>query len=228
MPKLIVFVLCLFAAAAAADDDAPAYDVVQFSVSASAEIDNDVLVVRLAAQHEGASPAVVADAVNEDIAWALQRAKGVTEVSQQTEQYNTYPVYRQQRITGWRARQALKLESENAEALTELTGVLQERLAVESMAYQVSPDRRAEAEAELTDDAIEAFLERGRRIANAFGRADFRLVEIYVDTGQARTPRPMMLSRAMVAESADIAAPNIEGGTQAVTVSVRGSIELSR
>ena len=65
-------------------------------------------------------------------------------------------MYDKQRLTGWRVSQQLRLRSENAGALSELIGQLQERLAARSIEYQLSPEKRsaAERQLELQDEAL--------------------------------------------------------------------------
>ena len=56
--------------------------------------------------------------------WALDRAKQVAGVKVQTTQYHTNPLYNKKVISGWRARQSIRLESESADQLSDLIGEL--------------------------------------------------------------------------------------------------------
>jgi predicted secreted protein len=202
------------------------YDRVNLSSSVSREVGNDTLVVVLYAQREGSDLAALANAVNRLVGEAVTQAKEASDVKTRTLGYQSYPIYQKQHITGWRVRQALRLESENISQLTALTGELQKLLAVESIAYRISPQRRDEVEAELIGEAIAAFRRRADDITRHFERFDYRLVDINIDTG-GRSVQPFgARADGMMAASREMAPPTLEPGTQQMQVSIHGSIEL--
>jgi predicted secreted protein len=178
------------------------------------------------AEADGAHQTDVAAKVNGAIAWALEQAKKATGVTAQTQQYYTSPLYQDNRITGWRARQSLRLEGRDAKALTELLGSLQERTAVESVSFSVSPAARNGAEEALTTEAISRFEARATQIAGAFGRRGFRLGRVSITTGGGGQPPMMFATRAAARAEVAAASPPIEAGTQTVSVTVSGTIEL--
>ena len=130
------------------------YDRIQLSAEASMPVENDTLTAQLYAQREGSDLSQLADEVNRKISQAVQRVKQVEGVSLQTQGYQTYPVYQQQRVTGWRVRQSLRLESRDSAALSRLLGELQSGLALESLQYSVSPEQRQAAEEQLIGQAM--------------------------------------------------------------------------
>jgi predicted secreted protein len=206
----------------------PVYDQVELSASAEQDVANDLLVAVLYSEHEGQRQADVAGRVNETMAWALGIAKPASGIKVQTLQYSTWPIYANDSatITGWRARQALRIEGRDAKAVGELIASLQDRLAVESLAYAVSREARKTAEDALTANALAQFDARARQIAQALGRPGYRLVRLRVaDTGQPGMPAPYRA--VMMAEGAAKTAPaQIEAGEQALSVTVSGTIQL--
>ena len=223
-------VLALLAAAqpALAHDAEPRYNRASFSVSATADIENDTLVAVLAAQRDGSSARQLAGEVNEVMAWALARAKAASGVKVQTLDYQTTPIYQKNTVTGWRVSQSLRLEGQDTAAVSELAGALQERLNLQQVGYEVSPQRRKEVEDRLIGEAIAAFEARAKRVAEGLKRRSYRLVQLNVDSGGG--PAPLPRYRAMPSAMADVAAappPAIEAGTQTITVGVSGEIELS-
>ncbi len=218
------FLFVFLAATAVHADTGFPRDQVSFQVSVSEEVDNDLLVVRLFVQHEARRQADTADRVNKDMAWALAEARKVAAVKAQTLDYRTSPLYEKREIRGWQTRQSLQLESADAAALTELMGTLQERLGVESLGYEVSPQVREVVEQRLTDAAIGKFSARAARIAAAFGRAGYGLMSVHIDTQGARPP--IAYRGRALAMQAEVADPSVEAGQQTVTVTVNGSIEL--
>jgi predicted secreted protein len=220
--------LALAAAAAPspAGDPPLTYDRVTLGASASREVENDRLVAVLVARREGGDAARLAGEVNPLVRQALERARQVEGVKVQTVGYDTQPVYRQQERVGWRVSQSLRIESGDAERLGGLLGELQKELALESLGYAVSPERTAAAEEELMQEALRTFERRARQIASQLGRPDYRLVSLDVRSPAVPSPRAYGMMASMAA-SADTQ-PAIEGGTQTVTVTVEGTVELQR
>jgi predicted secreted protein len=148
-------------------------------------------------------------------------------VKVQTLDYETLPVYQKNVVTGWRVRQSLRLEGRDAAAVSELIGALQERLVLEHVAYEVSPEQRKAVEDRLIAEAIAHFEARARLVADGLKRRSYRLVELNVDTGGGITPFPRQRAMSMAMAEAAPAPPALEAGTQTVTVGVSGEIELS-
>ena len=228
MTRLLVpIMLLLLAAPLAAHQDVLPYNRISLNESAMIEVDNDLLVVMLFSQAEGRDAATPADEVNREIDWAINLAKSHPEIKVQTMGYNTQPVYSKNNIRGWRVNQSLRLESRDSRLLGDLIAKLQAQLQVQSIAYQVSDEQRRKYLDDLTAEALKRFNARAEHITKALGRSGFRIVQLHISDGQNR---PMPMARGMMLESkADMAvAPaRIEAGTQQMTVSVNGEIELS-
>jgi predicted secreted protein len=221
-----VLAAALFATGVLAQDD-QTYDRIDLMASASAEIENDLLIATVFAEAEDNDQADAAAAVNEAIAWAAERARRVDGVDLQTTNYTTRPLYANgRRITGWAARQGLRLESEDAEALSSLLGTLQERVAVEGMSYALSDGARTAAEDRLIAEALSQFNRRAELIAGELGREGFRIVRLNVGTpGIFFNRQTLALSRA-ADSNVSFTPPEIEAGTQDLQVTINGTIEL--
>ncbi len=178
------------------------------------------------AERNGQQPATLADDVNRAIAWAVEAAKKNDAIKVQTLGYRQEPLYKNQKITGWRVRQSIRLESTDAASLSTLVGALQERLSVASLQYVLSPDVRAEAEDALIAEAIERFERRGKLISEQLGRPAYRIVDLNIITsGPVPMPVRMRASAAM-ADSSRVTPPTVEPGVQSVTVQVSATVEL--
>lgn len=223
---LMVFALTLSCAVLATEDNPQTYDRVSLSAGAESEIPNDLLTAVLFMQREGNDASQLATEVNLSIEWAVIEAKKLAQVKVRTLEYRTHPVYSKQTLTGWRVRQSIRLESADASILSDLIGRLQERLAVDSITYRLSPERRRQVENELIQQALDAFSERAKLIAERLGRPEYRLVHINVDSAGAM-PRPMYRSAAVSLQAEAVSAPSIEPGTQTVEIKVNGTIELT-
>ena len=227
MRSLIFTTLFMLAGLPAGAAEPPTYDRVHLTTTASQAVENDLLIAEMFAQAEGQDTSALAADVNGRIGWALEQARTDSAVKMQTLEYQTHPVYRDNRVDGWRVTQALRLESADKEALSALIGRLQARLLVRTVGYEVSPSRQQAAEDQLIDRAIADFRARAKRIADAFGKADYRIVDVDVNTGrQAPEPRRYAVRGMAMAEAAAVPPPVLESGTQELRVEVSGSVEL--
>ncbi len=222
---LLLFAVSLLSSLPAiAAEEATHYDRVSLQVTASSEVENDILVATLAVHREGNNPALLSEVVNGDIRWAIEKAKGLSTVTVQTLGYQTSPVYRQQRLSGWRVRQSLRLESGDIAALSQLIGKLQERLTLEQVGYRISQQRRNVAEEGLITEAIGRFQQRAALVAKQMGRSRYRLVDMNID-GLGGPVRPLgRIETSAMAEART--APRFEVGVQTLQVSINGIIEL--
>jgi predicted secreted protein len=224
----VLLLLCVTSAAVAHDQEAVVYDQVDLSANAEQEVANDLFVAVLYTEHEGQRQAEVAEHVNAAMAWALERAKPAAGVKAQTLQYSTYPVYANDatRVTGWRARQSLRLEGRDAKTIGELVATLQEKLAVEAVGQAVSREARRAAEDGLTATALAQFDARAKQIAAALGRPGYRLVRINV-SNTGNPGMPVAYRGAMMADAVMKAPPvQVEAGEQTLGIAVSGTIQL--
>jgi len=224
--RLLALILLLTWAAApvlADSDGHDAYDRVSLGAQAEDEVENDLLSAVLYSQREGEDASHLATEVNKAVEWAVAEASKVPQVQVQTLEYRTDPVYDRQTLKGWRVTQSLRLRSADTARLSDLVGRLQQRLAVENITHELSPQARERAEDALIRQALDAFTRRAKLITEQLGRPGFRLVDMNVQTS-ADVPRPMMRGMAMarMAESA----PTLEPGTRTVRVQANGTIEL--
>ncbi|HMV92233.1 MAG TPA: SIMPL domain-containing protein [Thauera aminoaromatica] len=206
--------------------DTPAPPTVELAAEASGPAANDLAVAVMYAERSGASAAAVAREVNRDIAAALELARAQGAVKVQSGNVSTWPAYGkdgQGRITAWRMRSELRLESTDTAAMSELVGKLQESLALAQLSMEPAPETRRKAVSDVTVDALRAFEARAKLIADTLGRR-YRIAHLSVgEHGLQPPPMPRMRAAAMAAEAAP--AP-LEGGESRVSVQVGGRIEL--
>lgn len=218
----LIFVLSLLSSAAVRAEQAPLFDAVSLTAQAALEVDNDRIEALLFAEQEGPDPAKLADVVNREMDWAVQQLRSIKAIAVSTPAYQTFPVYQQGRITGWRVRQALKLESADMTAMNQVLGKLQSRLALQGVSFVLSSERRQQVEEDLIKQALVHFTARAAMVAQALGRGGYRLVTLQVNSG-GYAPQPQLTM--MRAESA-MASPRLESGSSQVQVIVDGTIQL--
>lgn len=206
-----------------AEESTERYNRISLSASATQEVENDLLSATLYAQQEGQRPSTLQARVNQSITRALTQAKQQPEVKVNTLDYRTTPIYRQQTIDGWRVRQSIRLQSRETTLLSTLIGDLQGELAVASINYHLSPERRQAAENELMAEAITAFKQRATLIAKQFGSGEYRLVKMEISTPNGKPPQLGIQHLEMARASA----PPIKAGSQQIRLTVSGTIELT-
>ena len=227
LPHLLtVIILCsiICFSNAWAHEDETHYDRIHLSVSATAQVENDTMVAVVYAQEEGGQATELAGVVNKRIRWGLDLVKKHPEIKHQTDAYSSAPVYSNNKIKGWRVKQSLRLESQDMTLMSDVLGKLQGDLALQSMQFTVSPDRKNKQDEKLIDDALEAFENRAQQVVKKLGRKNYKIVDIHISasgTGGVR-PQYQMRAMAMNAEST----PAISAGEQMVSVTVSGKIEL--
>jgi len=232
MHRIAVFCLAVAAGLAGPPglaQEQTAYNRVDLSASAQRDVGNDLMIAVVYAEAEDNDQAQAANAVNESIRWAAERARTATGIELQTLQYTTRPVYSpgSRRISRWIARQSLRLESQDAGALSELLGELQQRVAIESLGSELSRAARDATEDALVAEAIAAFERRADLVAGELGSDGYRLVHLSLGTSGFAV-RPNQARFLSFGAAADAVAPEIEAGEQTVSVTVNGTIELSQ
>jgi len=226
LPLILALIFTLFSGSTLAHSEKPQYNRVSLNESAQTEVDNDLLVAVLFAQAEGGDAAAPADEVNRMMDWAVTMAKSHAGVKVQTLGYRSNAIYNKGNIRGWRVNQSLRLESRDSRELGDLIARLQDQLKVQSIGYQVSEEQRRKHLDGLTEEALARFRDRAMHIAKSLGRSGYRVVRININDSRHN---PMPVARGMMMEaSADnrVAPATIELGTQQMTISINGEIEL--
>lgn len=226
MPRFLYLALpgLLLSLNAAGHDLPPVRDQVRLTASASREVETDLTVAVLYKEHQSQEQATAANEVNKAVSWGVEQAKQAG-VPVRTEGYRSHPVYRNQRLAGWRVNQSLRLESDDAAKLAPVLGQLQSRLTIQSLRHVLSHERRTEVENELIREALEAFQDRARQVASTLSRAGHGIVSIDLSTGtDGAVP---MRGHAVALQSKSVAEPTIGGGRERVSVQVSGTISLN-
>ena len=221
---LLIFALAA-SSAARADDDPPRYNQVRLQAQQSESVSNDTMHVTLNTYAEMQDSGKLAARINQEMDWALEKAKQYNDVKVSTGSYQTWPVTRKEVTTGWRGQQNLMLEGRDTELLSQLTGELQKKLKIKSMSFSVSDEKRIAVENRLIDAALNAFKVRALIVGENLDARGYRIVDINVGASAQRPPAMYQARVATMAmESNDSVA--VEGGESDVQVSVSGTIEL--
>ena len=131
-------------------------------------------------------------------------------------------------INGWTGSTELLVQGRDMAAIAQLTGRIQ-TLTIARLNYSLSRAAMEKVEADVTAQAVGRFRAKATQTAQLFGFTGYLLREVQVGGGEAPMPyQPqMMKSRAAAAPMADESLP-VEAGKATVTVSVNGSIQLTK
>ncbi len=195
------------------------------NAQASADVPQDVVDITLFYEQEASDPSALTSTLNQRADSALQKSKGVSGVTARTGSFSIYPsTDRDGRISAWRGRTEIVLESHDFTAASKLAGQMASIMQVGNVQFSLSPAAQRVAEQKLT--------RRGDQVVPRAGgivRAGVRLQRLFDPRGQRRAQRLDAAAghddeRARQwARTRMMAAPvPIEGGTSTVTVECVG------
>lgn len=216
-------------ASAGARADEPRYNQISLRAEVSQEVAHDLMQVTLFTEEQNSDPAKLAAAVTARLNASLQQARASKAVKVRLGSRSSSPVYddKGQKITAWRERGELRLESADFAALSQLTADLLQDLKIARMDFSISPTVRTQSEDALLKQAIAAFKARADLATAALGGKTYKLVSLGLDGGGFQ---PMMARNYAAADSMAFskaaAAPEIEAGTSNVSMSANGVIEV--
>ena len=195
----------------------------------SQEVARDLMIVTLYTEEQNPDPAKLAAAVSTTLNKAIDQARQVKDVTLRQGSRNSYPIYdnKGQKITGWRERAELRLESADFAALSKLTGELLTDLKMGGMDFAISTATRHNSEDALLKDAVNAFNTRAQLATEALGGKGYKIVNLNLNTNGYPQPymrAPMTMKAASM--DAESVTPEVEAGTSKVTMTADGSIEV--
>ena len=206
------------------------YNQISLRAEASQEVPRDLMVVTLYTEAQNTDAAKLAAEITTAMNKAIGEAKQVKGVTLRQGNRNSYPVYdnKSQKITAWRERAELRLESADFAALSKLTGDLMQTLKMGSMQFTVAKATRIASQDALLKDAVNAFRARAQMATDALGGKGYKIVNLNLNSNGY--PQPYMRSEMMMKAAApamdSAPTPEIEAGTSEVSMSADGVIEV--
>ena len=204
--------------------------VLSLAAQASADVPQDVVDITLFYEQEAQDPASLTSVLNQRADAALRQAKGVDNVTAHSGSFTVYPsTDRDGRISAWRGRTEVVLESKDFAAASKLAGKMSDSMQVGSVTFSLSPEAQRAAEQKLSTQAIASFKQQAQSSAQAFGYSGYAIREVNIGHNGS-SPRPvMMMAAPNMGADAKMSAPMaLEGGTSTVTVNVSGSVQMNR
>lgn len=229
---LMLALACMAAGLAHADDASHGldYDMISLQADARAEVPNDLLVATLFVEKTMSDATKLAGEVNRTLNDGVRLVHEFPKVKIESGQQSTWPVYdpKTSKLTGWRTRAELRVESKDLDAAAKVIARLQATLQMGNLNFVLAPETATATSNRLIDSALKAFSTRADIIARSMGARGWRTVNLNVDT-QGGQPQPMPYRAKATLMAADGIAPqDVAGGTSDIVVNVSGSIQLLR
>ncbi|GAB3626322.1 periplasmic or secreted protein [Pandoraea terrae] len=214
--------------AQAGEFHAPVAGVLSLDAQATADVPQDTVHITMFAEQQGSDPAAISAALNRKAADAVKIAKAQTDVDVQTGNVSLYPTSdRDGRISAWRGRTELLLKSKDFPAASRLASQLSGQMQIGGVSFSLSREAQRATQAKLTEQAIASFREQAQSNARAFGYGGYTIRQVQVGQNAPIMPRQYMVMSAMADKAAAPAMP-LEGGKAQVTVTVSGSVQMTR
>ncbi|MGO3741517.1 SIMPL domain-containing protein [Kerstersia sp.] len=212
------------------DDRQPRERAPQLTLQAEAatKVQQDTVVLTLAYEAEAADQANVSRELNEHLDAAMKMLRDEKGVKARNGNYRIWPQNdRDGRISAWRGRTEILLESTDFAKASALAAKVQNQMPLDNIAFILSSEARAKHEERLLQQAADAFRQRAQAAAEAFGFKAYEIRKIDLGGGGVQyemAPRPQM----MMAKAAGAAADSVplEADTVTVSVSVSGTVAL--
>lgn len=220
----------LLAGPAMAGDESAAktkYPYASLRAEAVTEVAQDTVRITLGAEVRDSEQAEVAAALSRTVDSVMTQLKGKEGIKVYSGNFQLWPMNdKDGRISNWRGRAEIILESKDFEAASKLAAEVADRMPISNLSFSVDPRERARYEAELLQEAATAFRERAEALAKAFGYESYSIREI--ELGGAGASYQPEGRRMMAMAAADAAVPvPLEGGTERISLSVQGTIFLN-
>lgn len=209
--------------------DEARYNQIALRAEVNQEVAHDLMHVTLYTEAQHSDPAKLAAEITTALNQTLEQARRVNGVSIKLGSRHSYPVYddKGQKISAWRERAEVRLESADFARLSTLTGELLQSMKMAGMDFSIASGTRKAREDSMLKDAVDAFRARAQLATEALGGKSYKLVNLNLSTGGFQPPMPMRAYEAKGMAMMDAApTPQIEAGTSQVTVSADGVIEV--
>jgi predicted secreted protein len=219
--------LGLAALSSAVMADEARYNQIALRTEVSQTVAHDLMQVTLYSEAQDKDPAKLAAGITNTINEALQQARKSTGVTISLGSRNSYPVYADdRRISAWRERAEIRLESADFASLSKLTGELLQQLKMGDMSFSVASPTQKKTEDALLQDAVNAFKARAQLATTALGGKSYKLVSLSLNGGGFQSPRPMRMQMDSMSMAKSAPTPEIEAGSSQVSVNADGVIEV--
>lgn len=205
----------------------PEHRIIELQAQAWHEVNNDEAVATLYTQQQAGNPQQLNQLIQQKLNTAFAIAKKYPSVKISSGQQNTSPIYNQrQRITGWTTHAEIILKSTDLKSVSELLGILQDQLMLQSLQFQVSTQQRKQVENQLITEVSKIFQQRATIAQQAWHSSNHELVRFKI-LSNSQSTQPIIYQSAMGDAAATASAPTpMQAGQSQIIVEATGSVQL--
>lgn len=204
--------------------------VVTLTSSATVEVPRDMMSITLSTTREGPDAQAVQTALKQALDAALAEARRVAKPGQvdvQTGNFSLHPRYTNKGVmSGWQGTAELLIEGRDMPAIAQLAGRIT-TLTVQRVSHGLSRELREKSEGEVSARAIARYRAVAADYAKQFGYAGYTIREVNVSANEPPPGGPIPMMRQQMAMKEDAALP-VEAGKAVVTVTVNGSVQMTK
>lgn len=224
-------VLAVFAWPAAAADASPPSGVLNLQSSASAEVAMDLMSITLTTTREGQDAQAVQAQLKQALDAALNEARRVAKPGQidvRTGNFSLHPRYNNKgQMSGWQGTAELVIEGRDMPGIGQLAGRIS-TMTVARVGHGLSREAREKSEGAVSAEAIASYRAKAAALSKAFGYTGYTIREVNVMGSEPPGgPVPMLRMQASAKMAEDAALP-VEAGKTQVTVTVQGTVQMTR
>lgn len=205
--------------------------VLTLTESASQKVEQDRIKAALEITKGARESAFVQNFINEKMETAVKEAKRVKSLKVSTGSYRVNQRWdsKARKNDGWEGSQEIILDTANKDELLDVVQKLQkDGFTMKGMNYYLSNETAATYRTDLIKEALKRVQDRAKSVAEQLGAKHHHIGAIDVSNEHTRAPRVqhMTMAKAVAFESADMAAPVVEGSEEDVSIRVNVKVIL--
>ncbi|RUM91561.1 MAG: hypothetical protein DSZ27_05870 [Thiomicrospira sp.] len=230
--RSIVLLTCIislfFSRVSHAEETLPNVNQIEFSVTQSQQVTNDLVTVRLIAQAEHQEANIVQRQINQKMHHAQRILNRYPEITATTQDYRVVPVYDDhQKIQHWKGQQILNLTLKNQPGLADILTKLQPYLNYNDMQFSISEAQREQTMTSLLTSALAQYQTKAKLIADAFGQSVYHFTQTHIQQSPAPHPYRMTQNIYTAKMTSKEVSPVIETGESRLSITVSGRMLIS-
>lgn len=228
-----ILILAIALTAPAFAENTLNYNLVEFNESATVTVPNDTMHITLVIQENGKIRETISNTVTRKLNALQTKIRGNKQFVAELGNRSVYPQYNdKQQITGWQDRVEMHIKSTDFNALSQLVAETQSFAMLDGISFSVSPDKRAKAVEQASEQALKAFQKRAEFVSRSLGFSGYKLVKVDLnnrfESAREAYAAPMMMSAkrnmAVSASMMDMSAEN--AGEQSIQQNLNVTIQM--
>ncbi|PID51302.1 MAG: hypothetical protein CR960_01520 [Pasteurellales bacterium] len=201
-----------------------------FATEVRRTIDKDLMLASVYSRKTGKSLTELREFVSKNLNEVLELAKQYPTIEVEATGIQNYPHYKKDKVKGWEAQGNIEFKSKDFKAMEKLLASLGENIALNSVYFTVSPEKRAILEDELTIEMVEKLKHKAEIIKKTLNANEYILDNVKLGNFNDRTYyRPYMeqmtYNSAKAPLQEEIKIP-LEAGQETIVSQVSGTVRF--